>query len=95
MTKSDGKTVAKAILRLVVHILSKTSRRGGGLTLMQRSRLQVLVPMLQFTRMLFSHKYSLKLCICMLFNNMFQNSNHEQLETDTEICRLWYSKENV
>jgi hypothetical protein len=35
----------------------------------------------------------------MLFNYMFQNFHvdlvQEQLEMDTEICRLWYSKEYV
>jgi hypothetical protein len=45
--------------------------------------------------MLYSHGYSCKLCSCVLFNHMFQNSRgelidpyQEQLEMDTEIRRL-------
>jgi hypothetical protein len=49
--------------------------------------------------MLYSHRYLIKLCTCLLFNYLFQNlvfsSCHEELEMDTRICRFQYLNENA
>lgn len=63
---------------------------------MQRSNMQVQVLVLPYTSMyvFYLHNYLFKLCSCMLLNYgtclkiSKWNSYQEQLEMDTEICRL-------
>jgi hypothetical protein len=69
---------------------------------MQRSSVRIRVVILAhgfLIHMLYSHKYSLKLCSCILFNHVFYKFHVKHTPRaflmNTERCRSWYSKENI
>jgi hypothetical protein len=99
VTKSDGKTEVKAILRLVAHVPSKISQLGWGPALIRRSRLQVRVSMSVYIFNVHVALARILIKIVHLFNVLFQNFHVELIPKATRngyrICRLWYSKGNA
>jgi hypothetical protein len=75
-TRSHGKTKVKTIHRLDIYIRRWAVYSGRSVALMWRTHLQLRDLMLAYIflyllHILYSHKYSFKLCSCILFNYIF------------------------